>query len=981
MGVPGLWPNLVPSMHIPLCRLADELLICDDGEEEAKSRRALIVGIDVSAWLYHATSSQGGANAALRLLLFRLLRLLMVPRLRPVFVFDGPGRPRMKRGASRHAQDWYGIDALKKLLDALGMQWIVAPGEAEAELAQRCFSGLVDVVLSDDVDSLVFGASIVIRNWSSGISLRGEQRDDVSEAPASSCTPSEVEEHPSGSSSRPASPRKRAGSPSKKKATAATGSAASVACFRTADLALDREGFILVALMAGGDYDVKGLVRCGAKIAMGLAAAGFGSLLVQGFEEHCIRPLRSAYALAQGLPAPKTKASWGDFRRRWIASLRDELRTNATGMLPKRYKVLADSQEMDELLATPQALAVLASYVWPLVSEAIEAAQRRDGGANEMTKQPQLATMPDLAHLVKILRVEMLWGEEACLRRCRSLIWEGIIVRQLEVDSDEQSRTPESMPETTVSVTFARQQRARPLYDSPTATRISDFFATSARIDSDPPRRGPEVRDETPSRREFSACIAKLCGIYSARDGPSGREIRTEWDVTDLVGCARQAISDSQYDWRAALAQRRQRGDDAPYTSSTEEAVSDKSLDSGSETRKRTQRPAKPIDHSATLRLWLPLELLERSPCTRVALRTWQAQQREKSGKAADAAQRRAERSARELRDKAGQRSVADFFGASRAKSVVAGPSTVGSPSKPVRRSAAALAPSTRPIERTGSEASSDSTSSSRRAAQTSDAQPFGRAQSKARSVAKDNSDLASSTPDRPLTDAELAAMWTRSPSPATRRATDLLLSQSGWLDDQHSNRYQRQAPVSEGSRSDTEANDAQPCRSRRIFTRTPPRTSSKPSERLSLTPRAVGEISTDLDESLPSPSTLMLPTSRAHRLQSTTKSARSSSPPHKSPRKTKLQESPRREVDAASASRRAQRGTGERSGATSLPSCKALAEVDSDGEEEEEDNSVVFVKAPPQPIFGPEGTRAGHRGKVRARLSQAILLDSDSDQ
>jgi Holliday junction resolvase YEN1 len=40
-----------------------------------------------------------------------------------------------------------------------------APGEAEAELAQINKAGLIDAVLTDDVDALVFGATCVLRKY------------------------------------------------------------------------------------------------------------------------------------------------------------------------------------------------------------------------------------------------------------------------------------------------------------------------------------------------------------------------------------------------------------------------------------------------------------------------------------------------------------------------------------------------------------------------------------------------------------------------------------------------------------------------------------------------------------------------------------------------------------------------------------------------------------------------------------------------
>lgn len=38
-----------------------------------------------------------------------------------------------------------------------------APGEAEAELAYLNRTGVIDAVLSDDVDNFLFGATMVIR--------------------------------------------------------------------------------------------------------------------------------------------------------------------------------------------------------------------------------------------------------------------------------------------------------------------------------------------------------------------------------------------------------------------------------------------------------------------------------------------------------------------------------------------------------------------------------------------------------------------------------------------------------------------------------------------------------------------------------------------------------------------------------------------------------------------------------------------------
>ena len=92
--------------------------------------------------------------------------------------------------------------------------------------------GIVDAVLSEDVDTMMFGCSVSLRNWTAE-GARGNK------------TPTHVDVY-----------RSR----------------------RTKEISgLDREGMILVALMRGGDYMQAGIPRCGIKIAYQAAKAGFGS--------------------------------------------------------------------------------------------------------------------------------------------------------------------------------------------------------------------------------------------------------------------------------------------------------------------------------------------------------------------------------------------------------------------------------------------------------------------------------------------------------------------------------------------------------------------------------------------------------------------------------------------------------------------------------------------------------------------------------
>lgn len=114
-----------------------------------------------------------------------------------------------------------------ELLDLLNVPYCTAPGEAEAECALLQKEGIVDAVLSEDVDCLMFGCTAMLRNWSSEGS-RGSK------------------------------------------------SATHVNIYTDEAIKLDSDGMILVALMSGGDYIPAGVPDCGIKIACEAARAGFG---------------------------------------------------------------------------------------------------------------------------------------------------------------------------------------------------------------------------------------------------------------------------------------------------------------------------------------------------------------------------------------------------------------------------------------------------------------------------------------------------------------------------------------------------------------------------------------------------------------------------------------------------------------------------------------------------------------------------------
>ena len=95
----------------------------------------------------------------------------------------------------------------------------------------------MDAVLSEDVDTLMFGCGRTFRNWSSEGSRGNKSPTHVSVYDAKA-----TKEGRSG---------------------------------------LDREGMVLIALMSGGDYITEGIPGCGIKVACEAARAGYGKSLCQ----------------------------------------------------------------------------------------------------------------------------------------------------------------------------------------------------------------------------------------------------------------------------------------------------------------------------------------------------------------------------------------------------------------------------------------------------------------------------------------------------------------------------------------------------------------------------------------------------------------------------------------------------------------------------------------------------------------------------
>ncbi|CAG8184392.1 unnamed protein product [Penicillium salamii] len=232
MGIPGLINVIGPGERISLAKLAVTHL--------ERTARPIRIAVDISIWLFQAQAGRGGRNPELRTLFFRLLNLLALP-VHPLFVYDGPHKPAFKRGKAVSSRSYSSVPIIRRskdLLEKFRFPWHEAPGEAEAECARLQQAGIVDAVMSNDVDALMFGSSMTIMNFSK------ESGSGTSSATHVTCYAMEQDGHPS-------------------------------------NIPFDRPGMILFAMLSGGDYLPSGVQKCGSSIAAQIVKAGFGEDLLQ----------------------------------------------------------------------------------------------------------------------------------------------------------------------------------------------------------------------------------------------------------------------------------------------------------------------------------------------------------------------------------------------------------------------------------------------------------------------------------------------------------------------------------------------------------------------------------------------------------------------------------------------------------------------------------------------------------------------------
>ncbi|KAH9025362.1 PIN domain-like protein [Lactarius deliciosus] len=306
MGVTGLWDILRPSRKL---QSLTHIAIIDGFEANPANFRSLRIGIDASIWFFHTVHGREGENPKLCTLFFCCARLMSAPFL-PLFIFDGPKCPKVKHGKRISERKYWLINSMKEIIEVFRFKWRMAPGEAEAELAHLNSIGVINMVLSDDVDNFLFGAKMVIR--SSSVNLSGNSKHTmknvdgcVDDNHSTVYTLADILVHPS--------------------------------------IQLTRGGFILIGLLSGGNYHTS-LPYCGPATTHGLAKCGLGDQLLKA---------------TQSL----TRNELHNFLITWCRDLHSELHTNSCGHLSSKMPSLAKA-----ILVTFPDINILLLYTNPIIS-------------------------------------------------------------------------------------------------------------------------------------------------------------------------------------------------------------------------------------------------------------------------------------------------------------------------------------------------------------------------------------------------------------------------------------------------------------------------------------------------------------------------------------------------------------------------------------------------------------------------------------
>ncbi|ODO03480.1 hypothetical protein L198_02327 [Cryptococcus wingfieldii CBS 7118] len=468
MGVHGLWDLLRPAAAATsLSTLSRDAFLSNKN-----GLRALTVGIDASIWIFHAQVVLQGENPFLRTIFMKITALLRHPVI-PVFVFDGPNKPNVKR--NQRVTGNFGTHdnrsrQFKALLDSCGLEWWNAPGEAEAELAVMNRQGKIDAILSDDADALLFGATCLLRNPSA--TLSGAQASKTNQGNASSSHQRQYEVYTSS-------------------AIKHMWSAKEGTQLKTEEDC--RLAMVLVALLSGGDYTPEGTFSIGPTISHGLASAGISSKLNDYIHN---------------------KSSFQDALPDIQLEIIQELRTNATKQVGRRYPDRANKISA----ITPEELfppATLEAYLNPCTSPRDDKSKGwpgfGQGSASGIRGKGRNEGRGDMEGFASACENYFEWGTKDLV--CKKFGGEslGVFGSQIMNSAREAVR--------------ARDAFKRANGSNETPTRLTSYFQQSVPGSSSRSKGGETSQSVPPSQPPSRNPPPHILAIHSAHPDPTNKNL------------------------------------------------------------------------------------------------------------------------------------------------------------------------------------------------------------------------------------------------------------------------------------------------------------------------------------------------------------------------------------------------------------------------------------------------------------------------
>ena len=341
------------------------------------------------------------------------------------------------------------------------------------------------------------------------------------------------------------------------------------------ELPLDRNGLILFGCLTGGDYDVKGVVRCGGVVAKALAILGFGTSLVVALKESLTDGPFSApeYDPKTWMPIVQVdNAKWVWKRKEILKRMCHEVRTNESTLCKRKNPKTASEME-NTFLSTPESLSVFASYIWPRTTlhkmqkggEGFSLGWEKMGSTRSLSKSAivESGLSPsivrgyrakagfDLVAIIITLREKFGYTDAEIRQKTQSRLFDGIMTRELMEgalsDNPNRSIATElvsssrllSLNEARVKVELGQTTSVASLYDAYGASSFSRSqgpqYPAPASL-----RSGPEGGAKSKRPPENELFVFK--SITKTHEEQGRLEYRVEFDDSGLDEIVRQIL-------------------------------------------------------------------------------------------------------------------------------------------------------------------------------------------------------------------------------------------------------------------------------------------------------------------------------------------------------------------------------------------------------------------------------------------------------